>query len=65
VYKSAQTDRIFGVPYRNLQEAAGMAEYRAYLIGIDGHIIGQEPIVCAGDTEAIAKVQRLLAAPML
>jgi hypothetical protein len=37
-----------------------MAEYRAYLIGIDGRIMGHERIVCAGDTEAIAKVQRLV-----
>jgi hypothetical protein len=32
---------------------AGMAEYRAYTIGIDGHIVGFEALVCADDVEAI------------
>jgi hypothetical protein len=43
-----------------MQEAIAMAEYRAYLVGLDGHIIGFEPIICSGDSEAIAKAQRLL-----
>jgi hypothetical protein len=37
-----------------------VAEYRAYLVGLDGHIIGYEPIICAGDTEAIAIADRLI-----
>ena len=38
-----------------------MAEYRAYLIGSDGHFIGFEPIVGADDFEAVEKAQRLVA----
>jgi hypothetical protein len=37
-----------------------VVEYRAYLVGIDGHIIGCEPIISTGDAEAIAKAQRLV-----
>ena len=38
----------------------GMAEYRAYSIGIDGHIVGFEALVCADDVEAINKAKRLV-----
>jgi hypothetical protein len=37
---------------------AGMAEYRAYTIGIDGHIVGFEALVCADDVEAIKEAKR-------
>jgi hypothetical protein len=37
-----------------------VADYRAYLIGIDGHIFGYEPLVCVDDTEAVAKAQQLV-----
>jgi hypothetical protein len=37
-----------------------MAEYRAYTIGNDGHIIGYEPLVCADDAEAIERDKRLV-----
>ena len=30
-----------------------MPEYRAYIVGEDGHFIGYEPLVCANDNEAI------------
>jgi hypothetical protein len=33
-------------------------EYRAYAVGIHGHFIGFEPLVCAGDDEAIRKAER-------
>jgi hypothetical protein len=36
------------------------ARYRAYTLDEDGHIIGCEPVVCAGDDEAIASAERLL-----
>jgi hypothetical protein len=36
-----------------------MAEYRAYLVGDDGHVIGFEPLVCADDGEAIENAKRL------
>ena len=39
---------------------AGMAEYRAYTVGHDGHFIGFEPLVCADDVEAIEKTKRLV-----
>jgi hypothetical protein len=37
-----------------------MPEYRAYIIGHDGHIQRYEPIVCADDEAAIAKAERLV-----
>ena len=37
-----------------------MPEYRAYTVGDDGHFIGFEPLVCANDGEAVAKVRRLV-----
>ena len=39
---------------------AEMAEYRAYTIGIDGHIVGFEALVCADDVEAINGAKRLV-----
>jgi hypothetical protein len=40
--------------------AAGMTEYRAYAVGIDGHIVSFEALVCADDVEAIDKAKRLI-----
>jgi hypothetical protein len=37
-----------------------MPEYRAYIVGVDGHFIGFEPIVCADDAAAIEKAKRLV-----
>jgi hypothetical protein len=37
-----------------------MVEYRAYAVGIDGHIVGFKALVCADDTEAINKAKRLV-----
>jgi hypothetical protein len=37
-----------------------MKEYRAYTVGLDGHIIGFEPMVCANDEEAIKRARRLV-----
>jgi hypothetical protein len=37
-----------------------MAEYRAYTVGIDGHFVGFEPIVCDDDAAAIERAGRLL-----
>jgi hypothetical protein len=37
-----------------------VTDYRAYIVGDDGHFIGCEPIVCANDSEAIAKAKRLV-----
>ena len=36
-----------------------MPEYRAYIVGKDGHFIGYEPMVCANDSEATEKAKRL------
>ena len=33
----------------------GVAEYRAYAIGSDGHIVGWKPLICEDDKEAIDK----------
>ena len=37
-----------------------MTDYRAYIVGDDGHFIGFEPLVCADDGEAIEKAKRLV-----
>jgi len=37
-----------------------MPEYRAYLVGRDGHFVGFEPIVCGDDSEATEKAKRLV-----
>jgi hypothetical protein len=37
---------------------AGMAEYRAYTVGIDGHFVGFKALVCVDDAEAINKAKR-------
>jgi hypothetical protein len=37
-----------------------MINYRAYLIGRNGHIQGYEPLSCADDAEAIAAARRLI-----
>jgi hypothetical protein len=39
---------------------AGMADYRAYSVGLDGHFVGYEPLVCADDSEATDKARRLV-----
>jgi hypothetical protein len=38
----------------------GVAEYRAYAVGRDGHFIGFEPLICDDDSQAIEKAERLL-----
>ena len=35
-----------------------MAEHRAFSVGVDGHFIGFEPLVC--DADDIAKAKRLI-----
>jgi hypothetical protein len=37
-----------------------MAEYRAYVVGHDGHFVSFEGFACRDDDEAIAKAQRLV-----
>jgi hypothetical protein len=37
-----------------------MAEYRAYIVGRDGHFVGVEPLICGNDVEAIEKTKRLV-----
>jgi hypothetical protein len=37
-----------------------MAEYRAYVIGSDGHIVSATELVCENDEAAIAEVKTLL-----
>ena len=36
-----------------------MVEYRAFLIGKDGHFYDAVPLVCADDTEAIQKAKQI------
>jgi hypothetical protein len=37
-----------------------MPEYRAYIVGHDGHFSGFEPLLCADDAHAIEKAKRLV-----
>jgi len=37
-----------------------MAEYPAYFVGDDDHLIGFEEMVCRDDGEAVASAKRLL-----
>jgi hypothetical protein len=37
-----------------------VAEYRAYVVGDDGHFLRFEALICADDAEAIAKAKRLV-----
>jgi hypothetical protein len=37
-----------------------MGEYRAYTVGIDGHFIRFEPLICHDDAEAIEKAKRFV-----
>jgi hypothetical protein len=38
----------------------GVAEYRAYVVGHDGHFLRFEALICADDAEAIEKAKRLV-----
>ena len=38
----------------------GVAEYRAYVVGHDGHFMRFEALICADDAEAIEKAKRLV-----
>ena len=38
---------------------AGMADYRAYTVGTDGHFIGFTPLVCTDDADAIEQAKQL------
>ena len=37
-----------------------MPEYRAYIVNVEGHFSGFEPMVCADDAEAIEKASNLV-----
>jgi hypothetical protein len=37
-----------------------MAEYRAYIVGSDGHFASCEGFTCNDDNEAVAKAKRLV-----
>jgi hypothetical protein len=37
-----------------------MTEYRAYLLGRDGHIQGFEPLSCSDDAAAIVAAKRFI-----
>ena len=45
---------------RRWWKGAGMAEYRVYTVGLDGHFIGFEALVSVDDTQAIDKAKRLV-----
>jgi hypothetical protein len=46
--------------FRIRQGTFGVAEYRAYTVGRDGHFIGSEPLICDDDAEAIERAKRLV-----
>jgi len=35
-------------------------EYRAYTVGVDGHFLGFEPLICRDDAEAVAKTRGMV-----
>jgi hypothetical protein len=37
-----------------------MAEYRAYIVGRDGHSVSSESFACRDDGEAVTKAKRLV-----
>jgi hypothetical protein len=37
-----------------------MAEYRAYTVGLDGHFLSFEPLICSDDAEAVTEAKRLV-----
>jgi hypothetical protein len=37
-----------------------MVEYRAYIVGEDGHFVDFTPLVCLDDAEAIEKAKRFV-----
>jgi hypothetical protein len=38
----------------------GMAQYRIYTVGSDGHFVGFEPLVCSDDTRRSRRRKRLV-----
>ena len=36
-----------------------VAEYRAYAIGADGHIVSWEPLICQDDSAAISQAEQI------
>jgi hypothetical protein len=46
----------FALPIRGTP----LAEYRAYLIGDDGHFYDSFPLICADDAEAIEMAKKLV-----
>jgi hypothetical protein len=42
-----------------LQNGLGMAEYRVYTIGTDGHIVQSTPLVCDDDGQAIEQARKI------
>jgi hypothetical protein len=55
-----QHRRLDWLSSRGLQAPASMAEYRAYIVGYDGHFVDFTPLVCPNDAEAIEKAKRLV-----
>ena len=47
----------FALPIRGITP---LAEYRAYLIGDDGHFYDSFPLICADDAEAIEMAKKLV-----
>jgi hypothetical protein len=37
-----------------------VTEYRAFIVGRDGHFIGFGPLICANDDESIERARRLV-----
>ena len=35
-------------------------EYRGYIVDVDGHFIGFEPLICWDDAEAVAKTRGMI-----
>jgi hypothetical protein len=51
---------MHGLSNPSVSGGYGVAEYRAFAVGRDGHFLGFEPLICADDAEAIAQAKRLV-----
>jgi hypothetical protein len=49
-----------GVSSSDGGRAQGMAEYRAYTVGLDGHFVGSRILTCSDDVEAIEKARQFV-----
>ncbi len=63
MHQSEQTpERRYGLYARSVAKAMalGMADYRTYIRGDDGHFVGCRTMLCADDAEAVERAKGYL-----